>query len=148
MEERSALGPHRYAVEGDTFRWYPSGEVLPEHADFVFAALGRLAARYGYAIWLVDAVQSIPVGYETRRRYVQLFMAWDKQVPLLIVAYRAPLPARTTSELILRAIKLKHDGEPGDLQADIFPSEVEALRYLGEQRLRLQDQRGAASPPP
>ena len=29
---------------------------------------------------------------------------------------RAPLPARTTSELIMRAVKLKHDGEPGDLQ--------------------------------
>ncbi len=53
-------------MEADTFRWFPSGEVLPEHADFVCAALARIAAQYGYAIWLVDALHSIPIGYKTR----------------------------------------------------------------------------------
>lgn len=147
MEERSELGPHHYAVAGDTLRWFPSGEVLPEHADFVCATLGRIAARHGHAIWLVDALHSIPVGYDTRRRYVQLFMDWDWTAPLLIVSYRARLPARTTSELIMRALQLKQEGGPADLVAHNFQSEAEALKYLDEQRLRLQDRRAAARPP-
>lgn len=146
MEKRSELGPHRYAVEGDTLRWFPSGEVLPEHADFVCASLGRIAAQHGHAIWLVDALHSIPVGYKTRRRYAQRLMDWDRQAPLLIVAYRAPLPARTASGLVLRALQLKQEGEPGDLLFDVFPSEAEALKYIGEQRLRLHGVRSAAIP--
>ena len=117
------------------FCWYPHGEVLPEHVDFVCATLRGICEQYGYAMWLVDGQHSIPLGYDSRRRYAELFK--DLQGAVVIAAYRPPLPARTTSLLIMRAVQMKSGPDAAELRQAIFESEPEARQYLSEQRQRI-----------
>lgn len=117
------------------FCWYPHGEVLPEHADFVCATLRGICDQHGYALWLVDGQHSIPLGYDTRRRYVQKFQGLRGQ--LAVASYRPSLPSRTTSLLIARAVQMKGGPDAAELALATFASEPEARKYLSEQRQRI-----------
>ncbi len=121
------LGPHHYQVNGDMLYWRPSGEVLPAHVDEVCTLLRRITVQYGYALWLIDALGSVPVGYESRRRYAHWLSQWPG--PLFGASFRASIPARTTAELTTRAVKLRSTIE---LQIESFADEADARSYLRE----------------
>lgn len=128
MDSWLACGPHRYRVDGDMLYWYPSGEVLPEHVDKVCALLRHIGAVHGYALWLIDALHSIPVGYESRRRYAHWLTNW--QGAIYGAAFRAQLPAKTTAQLTTRAVQLS---SPTQLIMQTFDTESEARSYLSMQ---------------
>lgn len=127
MDDWIDVGPHRYHLDGDMLFWCPSGEILPAHVDAVCTLLRQITNHHGYALWLVDALRSIPVGYESRRRYAHWLTPW--QGALFGAAFRAPLPARTTAHLTLRAVRMRSSNE---LYIENFDTEAAARSYLAE----------------
>ena len=128
MDDWTALGPHRYRLDGDMLYWRPAGEVLPEHVDAVCALLRQITDQYGYALWLVDALRSIPVGYESRRRYLHWLTQW--QGALFMAVFRATVPASTAADLTMRAVRMLTSSE---IESKTFDTEAAAWTYLREQ---------------
>ena len=128
MDDWIEVGTHRYYVDGDMLFWCPSGEVLPEHVDQVCALLRRITAQYGYALWLVDALRSIPVGYDSRRPYAHWLTQW--QGALYTASFRSTLSTRTTAELTSRAVRMNSSTE---IEIKNFATESGARSYLREQ---------------
>ena len=128
MDDWIEVGPHHYHLEGDILYWRPSGEVLPAHVDHVCMLFRRIADEYGYALWLVDASRSVPVGFESRRRYAYWLSSW--QGVLICASFHAPLAARTMASLTSRAVNLSSSTE---IRLENFDSELAARTYLREQ---------------
>lgn len=129
MGEWRAIGPHRYQLEHDVFFWIPSGEVTAEHAAVVCEILGKQHARFGYALWLVDAGRSVPLGFEARRLYAQWMRSASMRVA--VAAYNTNLAAQTTATLTAHAARLL-TGEP--IAMESFAQESDARAFLAEFR--------------
>jgi hypothetical protein len=129
MSELGVVGPHRYRVTGDLLFWRPVGPVLPEHAEVVCDLLGQLANDYGYALWLVDAEQSVAIGHSTRMIYARRL--GQGQRPVALASFHAKVAAKTTAALLTRGIDLL---APGVLYYQTFATEAEARTFLTQHR--------------
>jgi len=130
MSDWQSLGPHHYRLEDDILFWRPNGEVISQHAHGVCLLFDRIVERHGYALWLVDARRSVPVGHESRRVYARWFEQ-HKNRSLVVAAFGAPLPAQTTAGLILRGVQLTQGVQ---VPMELCANEAMARAYLDVQR--------------
>ena len=129
----SAIGPHRYFLDQDLFRWSPSGEVHSDHARAVCELFDRQAAKYGYVLWLVNAKNSVPIGFETRRIYATHMR--ETHIRMAIASFGATLGARTTATLTAHAARLMTKSE---IPLEDFDREDQARAFLIAQRERFK----------
>lgn len=131
MSEWTAVGLHRYRVEGDVLRGVPFGEVSPDQMAVVFALLDGILAIYGYALYLVDAARSIPLPHDTRRA----FLHWIRraQPRLSTVAYNSARESLATAVLVTNAARVLGHAPVAVLTADC---EADARQLLDDERAR------------
>jgi hypothetical protein len=129
MGEWRQVGSHRYLVTGDLLFWRPNGEILPEHAEAACSLLGQLIARYGYALWLIDAEHSVAIGSASRQVYARRLMQEHSRVAM--ASFHAKRPAQTSAVLIVRGIELMGQGT---LLHQTCEAEAEARTYLAQRR--------------
>ncbi len=129
MADWSRVGPHRYVLTDDMLFWRPDGGLLAEHAKIVCNLLGGIIQHHGYALWLVDAEHSLPLGHEARQIYASWLVQGHGRVAM--ASFRAKRLAQTTAVLVTRGIEML---APRSLVYQACETETEARSYLAQQR--------------
>lgn len=127
-----SLGPHRFAIELDTLRWSPQGEISEAEGDFISDQMVALAQAHRYVLVLVDGRNSPPLRYEVRRLYVEKVRRY--RVHLAVAVFDGKPGSRAVALLAFRAARLVSGL---DIEIKYTATEVEALRFLAAQRRRL-----------
>ena len=126
------LGPHRFAIELDTLRWSPQGEISEQEGDIISDKMVALAQANRYVLVLIDGRNSLPLRYEVRRLYVEKVRR--HRVHIAVAVFDGKPGSRAVALLAFRAARLISGL---DIEISYTATEPEAVRFLAAQRKRL-----------
>lgn len=127
-----SLGPHRFAIELDTLRWSPQGEISEQEGDIISDKMLEIWKAHRYALVLVDGRNSPPLRYEVRRLYVEKIRRY--RVHVAVAVFDGKPGSRAVALLAFRAARLISGL---DIEISYTATESEAIRFLAAQRKRL-----------
>lgn len=126
------LGPHRFAIDGDTLLWSPQGEISESEGDIISDRMVELARAHRYVLILIDGRNSPPLRYEVRRLYADKVRR--HRIRLAVAVYGGNAASRAVAMLTFRAARLISGL---DIEIRYTATEAEARKFLVEQRARL-----------
>lgn len=126
------VGPHRYRIDDDMLYATPFGELSVEHVGRVCTLLESILRRKGYVLYLIDARNSVPIGYESRRAYVRWFQ--EVRPRIITCAFGSAQEPRATAVFITNAARMLVGVETVMHSAE---TEAEARAFLATERERL-----------
>lgn len=127
------LGPHRFAIDGDTLLWTPQGEINEQEGDRISDQMVALMLAHRYVLILIDGRNSPPLRYEVRRTYADKIKRY--RIRLAVAVYGGKPASRAMAMLTVRAARLISGI---DMDIRYTATELEATRYLAEQRERIR----------
>lgn len=124
-----SLGPHRFAIDRDTLRWVPQGELTEQEGDTISDRMVELSLAHRYVLVLIDGRNSPPLRYEVRRIYADKIRRY--RVHIAVAVYGGKAQSRAVAMLAFRAARLISGL---DIEMRYTTTEAEAQKFLDEQR--------------
>src|SRR4051812_11831665 len=98
------LGPHKFAIDGDTLLWSPQGEISQQQGEVISDQFVELARTHRYVLILIDGQNSPPLRYEVRRIYADKIKR--HRIRLGVAVYGGKATSRAIATLTFRAAQL------------------------------------------